>query len=223
MFKSQTKARISDEAAVAELLLATYRKYVLFFASLFVASIVLNFLLAYGVLFRFPVKQFIWTRDAAAVCDATPLTEPSISQARLKEMAVTAATELNTYDYGNWKPLINAAFDRHFTVHGANLGRQALADSGIVARVVREYASVSGQTFAPPRIVKEERRAGRYVWEVQVPMTIFYTTNAETKRENRVLEFTIVRVDPSAVNPNGVAIDGMVSRQALASDKFGPQ
>ncbi len=36
-----------------------------------------------------------------------------------------------------------------------------------------------------------------------------------------MLEFTIVRVDPSGVNPNGVAIDGMVSRQALASDKFG--
>ncbi len=84
MFKSQTKARITDEAAVAELLLATYRKYVLIFASLFVTSIVLNFLLGYGVLFRFPVKQFVWTRDAAAVCDATLSTEPSISQARLK-------------------------------------------------------------------------------------------------------------------------------------------
>lgn len=217
----KVKWRILDEKAVLEALVSAQVRWTLVIMAVLAASILANIIFAYGLMFHFPVKQFIWTKDAAAVCDATPLTEPTISQARLKEFAVTAATELNTWDYQNWKPLINGALDRHFTLHGANQSRQALYDSGIVNRVAKEYASVSGQSFGPPRIIKEEKRGGRYVWEVHVPMTIFYSTTTESKRENRVLEFTIIRVDPSPINPNGVAIDGMVSRQALSTDGMG--
>ncbi len=180
-------------------------------------SLLANFILAYNAFYRFPIKQFVWTSDAQAVCDAIPLTEPSISQARLKDFAVSAAVTLNSYDYANWRALINNALAQFFTPGGRDRYRAALQESGIIQKVVQNYQTVSAVTTDPANIAEEGRMNGRYYWRVEAPIQIFYRTNMETKVERRLLTMTVVRVDPSPINPNGIAIDAVISTQQVTN------
>ena len=88
--------RISREVDAGQMMLRNQWNWILLLSVFLSISLVVNGLLFYNAFYRFPIKQFIWTSDAQAVCDAIPLTEPNISQARLKEFAVSAAVELNS-------------------------------------------------------------------------------------------------------------------------------
>ncbi len=180
-----------------------------------VLSLVGNLMLIYTAFYVFPIKQFLWTSDAAAVCEATPLSEPNISQASLRDLAGTVAVGLNTYDYANWRRLIDSVIDRYFTPRGRSQYRAALSASGIISSVVNNYQTVSAVVSNSINIKQEGLDAGRYRWVVEVPVRIFYSTNAESKIENRLLTVTLVRVDPSPLNLRGVAVDGVVSSQLM--------
>ncbi len=110
---------ISREIDAGRMMLRNQWSWILLLSLFLVMSLAVNALLFYNAFIRFPVKQFIWTSDAQAVCEAIPLSEPNISQARLKEFAVSSAVELNSYDYANWRPLINNALSQSFTPKGA--------------------------------------------------------------------------------------------------------
>ncbi|KMO17842.1 DotI/IcmL family type IV secretion protein, partial [Methylobacterium indicum] len=191
---------ISREIDAGRMMLRNQWSWILLLSLFLVMSLAVNALLFYNAFIRFPVKQFIWTSDAQAVCEAIPLSEPNISQARLKEFAVSSAVELNSYDYANWRPLINNALSQSFTPKGRDRYRAALQESGIVQKVVTGYQTVSAVTTDPANISEEGKAAGRYYWRVEVPLQIFYRTNVETRVERRLLTMTIVRVDPSPIN-----------------------
>ncbi len=212
---------ISREIDAGRMMLRNQWSWILMLSLFLVMSLAVNALLFYNAFIRFPVKQFIWTSDAQAVCEAIPLSEPNISQARLKEFAVSSAVELNSYDYANWRPLINNALSQSFTPKGRDRYRAALQESGIVQKVVSGYQTVSAVTTDPANISEEGKAAGRYYWRVEVPLQIFYRTNVETRVERRLLTMTIVRVDPSPINPNGIAIDSVISTQQL-TNQVGP-
>lgn len=213
----KSKERILDEHFVRDEVRRSQWNMLIIGGVVLAASLFLNMMLGYGLLYRFPVKQFLWIDDAGRACAAVPLDEPNISNARLKDLAATAAVQINSYDYANWRVLLNAAMDQFFTPHGRSQYRAVLSETGIVQRAVDQYQVVSAVIMAPPNISTQGRKSGRYYWEVEVPLTIFYQTNAETKRENRLLTFTVVRVEPSPINPNGVAIDAVTSTQLLNS------
>ncbi|BCM88007.1 DotI/IcmL family type IV secretion protein [Methylobacterium indicum] len=213
--------QISREIDAGRMMLRNQWSWILLLSLFLVMSLAVNALLFYNAFIRFPVKQFIWTSDAQAVCEAIPLSEPNISQARLKEFAVSSAVELNSYDYANWRPLINNALSQSFTPKGRDRYRAALQESGIIQKVVTGYQTVSAVTTDPANISEEGKAAGRYYWRVEVPLQIFYRTNVETRVERRLLTMTIVRVDPSPINPNGIAIDSVISTQQL-TNQVGP-
>ena len=117
------------------------------FLSLFLAlSLLSNVTLIYNAFWRMPIKAFLWTSDGAAVCEAIPLTEPSVSQARLKDLAASAAVGLNSYDYANWRKLIDNQLTQYFTARGREQYKQALFASGIIEKVVQNYQTVSAVT-----------------------------------------------------------------------------
>lgn len=208
---------ISAENASARAVIRNLWTWLIFLGVFLVLALVVNLVLVYNIFYRFPIKQFVWTSDAHAVCEATPLTEPNISQARLKDFVAAAAVQLNSYDYANWRPLINNALTQSFTARGRERYRRALQESEVIDKVVTGYQVVSSVTIDPPNIAQEGRDAGRYFWTVEVPLRIFYKTNVETKIENRLFTATVIRVEPSPINPNGIAIDGVVSTQLLTN------
>nr|WP_255616731.1 DotI/IcmL family type IV secretion protein [Microvirga puerhi] len=193
-------------------------RIIYFLGASLILAILMCFLLLYAVTYRYPVKQFLWTSDAQSVCTAIPLTEPNISAARVKDFALRAALALNSYDYINWRRSLDSALEGYFTPSGRSNYTSAFEASGILQRVRKDYYVVSAVSSAEPVISQEGLRDGRYFWEVEVPVTIYYRTNIEVKPENRVLIFTIVRIEPSPLNPNGIAAAGVISRQQLLKD-----
>lgn len=179
-------------------------------------SLALNLVLADALLNRYPIKQWLWTSDARAVCAAIPLTEPNISAARVKDFAAGTAVTLNSFDYQNWKRSIDTVLSANFTEDGSAAYKDELRRQGIMTRVVNDKYVVTAISDGEPLIVEEGRTAGRYFWKIEVPIRIFYRTNVDVRPEARVFIFTLIRVDPTPANPNGIAVDAVQSKQRIA-------
>lgn len=177
-----------------------------------VVSLLVNFALILGFN-SYPKTQWLWTQDAQAVCEATPLTEPNISQALLSDFAARAAISIHTYDYINWRESLAYAVENYFTPVGGRFFIDAFARSNILRQVQRNFYVVSAVTDGAPVIESTGIDHGRMFWKIEVPLTITYRYGAEYKGERRVIVLTVLRVDPTPANPNGVAIDGIVSVQ----------
>ena len=216
----KSAARIHDENYVAGVIQRNRTLFAIVLSVAVVLSLFVNIVLVYGLLYRYPLKQFLWTSDAQAVCAAIPLTEPNISAARVKDFAATTAVTLNSYDYINWRRTVDAVLTANFTPAGRVAYKQAWQDTGIIQRVERNFYVVTAITNGDPIIAEEGRINGRYYWRVEVPVTVYYRTNVEVRPENRVFVFTLIRIEPSPINTNGIAVDGVVSHQMTRSTQF---
>ena len=183
-----------------------------------VFSLLINLALIIGFN-SYPKTQWIWTQDAKAVCEAIPLTEPNISQALLADFAARAAISVHTYDYINWRENLSYAVQNYFTPVGGRYFIDSFARSNILRQVQRNFYVVSAVTDGAPLIQSTGIDHGRMFWKVEVPITITYRFGADYKAERRVIELTVLRVDPTPANPNGVAIDGFFSVQNTKSSR----
>ena len=177
-----------------------------------VVSLLVNFALIVGFN-SYPKTKWLWTQDAKAVCEAVSLTEPNISQALLADFAARAAVSVHTYDYINWRENLGYAVQNYFTPVGGRYFIDSFAKSNILRQVQRNFYVVSAVTDGAPLIESTGIDHGRMFWKVEVPITITYRFGGDYKAERRIIQLTVLRVDPSPANPNGVAIDGFVSVQ----------
>lgn len=209
------KDRLQQENEQAQAKAGTLKWVLVLLSALLALSMILNVAYAYALIYTFPLKKWVWTSDARAVCDATPLSYPSISAARVKDFAAGAAVELNSFDYLNHGRVLSAAVDKYMTSAGRVAFYDSLQDSGIIQAVEKSYIVLETVTIGRPYIKDEGIRPEdkRYYWKVQVPVRLFYYVLGDRKPEDRVMETVIVRVDPSPNNQNGIAVDGIRSSQ----------
>lgn len=211
----KSQYEIAAENQIAKVVKSNLWRMVYFAGGLLLMAVVANVILLYALLYKYPVNQFLWTSDARSVCSATSLVEPNISPALVKDFASRTALGLNSYDYINWRRALSTTLDNFFTKAGRSAYAAAFEQSGILSRVRSNYYVVTSVSSDEPVIVSEGVVAGRYSWTVEVPLTIYYRTNVDVLPENRILALTIVRVDPSPANLNGIAVDGVISRQRV--------
>lgn len=199
--------------------LANHRRFtmasLIFLGVLSVLSLMANFVLVLAFQ-AYPKTTFLWTKDAKAVCEAIPLDKPNISQALLADFANRAAISVHTYDYFNWQQSMNYAVNEYFTPEGGREFLKTFAQSGILKQVRENNYVVSAVSDGQTVITATGVDHGRFFWTAEVPLTITYRKSPEYKAESRVIKTTIVRIDPSPENPNGVAVDGFVSVQRTA-------
>lgn len=188
-------------------------------AATLLTSMILNATLVFAIRYWYPVKEYLWTSDAQAVCHAVPLAEPITSAARIREFATNAAVSLYSFDYLNWRRLLDAAMDNYLTPGGKARYRAAFEKTGIIERVRSGFLTLTAVTDGPPVILHEGVQDGRYYWRVQVALRVFWVNATDARPENRVLTMTLIRVQPSPINPNGVAIDGIEATQATSSSQ----
>lgn len=213
---SDAQEQIFLENKAAGVVVKGLSRWVYILTAIFVLSLLLNIFAIIALSRWFPIKEFIWTSDARAVCEAIPLSEPNVSEARVRNMAADAAIELNSFDYLNWRRQIQNVMNAYMTGNAQKSFSTALDESGIIKRVQDGYYIVTAMLAAqPPRISEQGRINGRYYWKVEVPLVIYYRNKESSRPESRVIEMTIVRVDPSVINPNGIAIDGVSSKQQV--------
>lgn len=211
------RIRLENESALKRL--AERRLTVFVLAGVCGLQVLLFCAMTYAIMYRFPIKQFIWTSDARAVCEAIPVSEPNVSAARVVDFAASAAVDLHSYDYLNWHRMLTRALDMYLTPAERIAFEKNLQASTIIDTIQKNNMTLTSVVSGRPFIQSEgiRGRDRRYFWTVQVPLEVWYYNATESRPENRILTMTIVRVDPSPINPNGIAIDDIISTQATAS------
>lgn len=167
--------------------------------------------------FYYPKKEFVWTSNAAAVCAVTPIGEPHIHPQVAVNFASEAAIGIYSYDYINYRRSITQTAEKYFTPEFRDQFMPVFADSANLKAVLENYYIVSAINPAnkPPQIEKVGTKGGAYFWDVQVPLKVYYASGRKVNEENVLATVRVIRTDPSRINPTGIAVDNIVTRQML--------
>jgi intracellular multiplication protein IcmL len=175
----------------------------------------------------FPRHEVVYTTNAAAVCDFTPVAERGqVSGALVENFAAGIARELHLLDYVNYRSTLARVMDRTFTPAARADTTRAMLESGLLRTVTRNGFVVKALPDDRPAILREgvETRLNgglpepTYTWVVQVPVMLAYAhrgdDNAPTYRpERRHVYMTIIRTEPTAANPLGLLVSRLISLQ----------
>ncbi|WJS87256.1 DotI/IcmL family type IV secretion protein [Paracoccus sp. TOH] len=145
---------------------------------------------------------------------ARTLTDP-INEALLADFAARAAVSVHTFDFVDWREDLLRATQSYFTPEGGRDFIDGFSKSNFPREVQRNFYVVSAVTDGAALIQNTGIDHGRMFWKVEVPITVSYQSGADRRSERRVIHMTVLRVDPTPKNPNGIAIDSVVSMTAI--------
>lgn len=171
--------------------------------------------LAWLAFVRFPQKEFLWTSNANAVCKATTQDLSQVHHATLAQFAQEAAIALNSYDFLNYRRSLTATSEKYLTPHGRDQYFNALEETGLIETIKKNFFVVSSFVTDPPQLRDKGIKAGVPFWNIEVPIRIWYAAGQQRIQEDRVLTITVIKTDPSAQNPHGIAIDNIISAQRV--------
>lgn len=181
-----------------------------------IQGLIILFLL-WLIFVRFPVKEFLWTTNAQAVCKADKQDLQSVHHATLAQFAQEAAVGLNSYDYLNYRRSLTQTAEKYLTPKGRDQYFKALDDTGLIDLIKKNFYVVSSFVNDPPQLRDRGLRNGKPFWNIEVPVQIWYSAGQQRVQESRVLTMTVVAVDPTPQNPAGIAIDNIISAQRVTN------
>ena len=203
--------------------------------SIFMLSIILVVMIVTLVILMrantsiFPRQAFVYTANAASVCSFTPVSERgSVTDASIRNYAAQIAMELHALDYVNYRSTLNRVTEKYFTPEARVAATNALRDSNILA-VVTEQGFVVRAVPRDTAVIESQgvNEEGVYQWVVRVPLVFAYTSRGTSgpqyRPENRDVTLTVIRVEQTAANPDGLMVSNMHSTQTLNSGQPGQQ
>lgn len=215
---SKTPLEIEKEITGADTVVKSQRVVFAMAIILLACTIVINLLVGYTLSSRFPVRELIYTQNAAAVCSFAPVGERGIvSDASVKNFAAQVSIELNRIDFANWRADLNSVLEASFTPQGRRSFIAAFRDSGILNSILTERYAVTAIVRGDDavEITSQGVEQGAYTWHVRVPITVGYAKGNEYRPENRDLDVIVIRVPVSAGSLMGIRVAGVVSTQTL--------
>jgi len=182
-------------------------------------SFVANVFFVWLAFFHFPQVQYAWTSNAGVVCKVSPITEPHLNQQVVANFALQAAVSIYSYDYVNYRRQITTVSEMYFTPEFRDKFIPMFGDSQNLKDVIDHSWTVSAfqNDRKPPQLSKTGNRHsdGAYFWEVQVPLNVYYSVGRQTKADKVLATVTVIRTDPSRMNPSGIAVDNIVTAQLV--------
>jgi len=185
--------------------------------SFLVASGCLNVFLGWLAFVYFPQNEFVPTANAAAICKLTPIDAPHIHQRVVADFAVEAALGIYSYDHANFKKQITDVTKHYFTPEFSDDFMVLFGNSANLKSVVENFYVVSSTTGGSPPQIKETgvNGKGAFYWKVQVPLIVYYISGRKKQEEKVVAEVTVTRVEPWRINPRGISVSNIVTKQRL--------
>jgi intracellular multiplication protein IcmL len=185
--------------------------------SFLTVSVGMNLFLIWLAFVYFPQSEFVPTANAAAICKITPINAPHIPQQVVADFAVEAALGIYSYDHANYRKQITGVTDRYFTPEFRDDFMVLFGNSVNLKSVIENFYVVSSTTAGNPAQIKESgiNGKGAFYWKVQVPLIVYYISGRKRQEEKVVAEVTVTRVDPWRLNPRGIAVSNIVTRQRL--------
>ena len=123
------------------------------------------------------------------VIELTPLDEPIMSDAALKNWVVASVTEAFTLGHHDWRARLSAV-RRHFTDDGYDSFLKGLEESLLISRL-RDQRQVASAVATGAAVILDTRRyRGRIAWEIEFPMLL--TLQAGAKRRDQPLRTMVL-------------------------------
>ncbi|PPC84764.1 MAG: hypothetical protein CTY35_00135 [Methylotenera sp.] len=138
-----------------------------------------------------------------------PLSEPSVPDSKMLQIAGDAATCVFTYDYVNYRKQLSAC-EPNFTVNGWMRFVTELDSSKMLKLVKTEELVLSATRLDAPVIEDRGLIDGVMAWKVAVPVRVTYSGRQNKTTEDYLVNMTVARVDQTS-NSDGVAISSFIA------------
>lgn len=161
----------------------------------------------------FPKYRYIPTTDNKAICEVGTQLDNIVTPATLEDFAKEAAINSYSYDYVNYRDIINDVTNRYFTERGRKAFMKSLDDSGNLERVVKGRLIMKAFVTTAPQLESEGSEGTRRFWIIHVPMAIeFYVGGSAgpTNSQDFLAEVKVMQDQASALNPKGINVDSIV-------------
>lgn len=156
-----------------------------------------------------PENRYFATTEDGRLVPMVPLNEPNLSTPALMSWVAQASTEVMTFGFNDYRRRLQEA-SRNFTRPGWESFTTALERSRIIEMVNVNQQVVFAAPQGAPIVLSEGLVAGRYQWQVQLPLVVTYQSGAKTRSDNLLVTLVIVRV-PRLENANGVGIEQWIA------------
>jgi intracellular multiplication protein IcmL len=149
-----------------------------------------------------PTPKYFATTESGRIIQLTPLNQPNMSN------AVTSIYDFNFTNFRN--QLQNSR--QYFTSSGWDAFVNAIKASNLLSTVQDKKLIVSAVLTAAPIVTTQYELGGRYVWKIQMPISVAYQGLAQTFSENYQILVTVQRVS-TLDNISGVGINEFVAQR----------
>lgn len=159
-----------------------------------------------------PKDRYFATTAEGRLIPMVPLDEPYVDKAKVVAWANTAATEIMTFGFHDYRQRLSYVGAKYFTEDGWASFTKALEKSRIIEAIEGSQQVVTAAPAAAGVVIKEGLENNVYTWVLQLPMIITYTAGTKTQSTRTVLTLRIVRV-PTLKNPEGIGIQQWIAEQ----------
>ncbi len=156
-----------------------------------------------------PENRYFATTEDGRLVPMVALNEPNLSTPALMSWVAQAATEVMTFGFNDYRRRLQES-SRSFTRRGWESFTGALQRSRIIEMVEANQQVVTSAPQGAPIVVSEGLVAGRYQWEIQLPLVLTYQSGSRTRTDKLLVTIVVVRV-PRLESPNGVGIEQWVA------------
>lgn len=156
-----------------------------------------------------PQNLYFATTEDGRLVPMVPLSQPNLSTPALMSWVAQATTEVMTFGFSDYRRRLQES-SRNFTKRGWESFTQALQRSRIIEVVEVNQQIITAVPRGAPILKDEGLVAGRYQWQVEIPIVLTYRSGSKQRNSNLLITVVVVRV-PRLESPNGVGIEQWIA------------
>ena len=178
-----------------------------------------TWLLACNALTAFAFAGYVWLHSTVYVTVAatpdgrlvplTPLDEPIMSDAALRNWTAAAVTEAFTLGHHDWR-LRLAAVRESFTDAGYESFLDGLNESLFLDRLRDNLQVASAVAQGAPVVTDTRYFRGRLGWVIEFPLLVTFSAGARSVSRDLIARVLVMRV-PLSERPAGIGIEQLIA------------
>jgi intracellular multiplication protein IcmL len=136
------------------------------------------------------------------------LSSPVVTTEYIQQWSEMVARKAYNLDFLNFNQSLSQVRP-YFSDDGWLAFQDALTKSGLLNKIQQEKLTLSAVANGPVVILKRYVTAGRYSWDVQLPLLVTYSSSSMQAKQQLYIAMTIRRV-PELATPQGIAVTAFI-------------
>lgn len=136
------------------------------------------------------------------------LSSPVVTTEYIQQWAEMVARKAYNLDFLNFNQSLSQVRP-YFSDDGWVAFQDALTKAGLLSKIQQEKLTLSAVANGPVVILKRYVTAGRYSWDVQLPLLVTYNSSSMQAKQQLYIAMTIRRV-PELATPQGIAVTAFI-------------